>query len=184
MDCLYPFMSEKSFEQHFHHIYLEGYKKLNGLVQATPYADFGEIHRVVHLSSSHLGDIEIFNAAADIRNHQVFFDTLVPWDFVDPDKALGRMTRRELFVQFGGLEAFKIEFLKHAKKFKGSGWLWLINRNSHLEIMSVYNNATPEVLEERIVPIFCLDMWEHSYVEDYGADVEAYVDAFWHSLNW
>ena len=50
--------------------------------------------------------------------------------------------------------------------------------------METYNNATPEVLDERIVPIFCLDMWEHSYVDDYGADVEAYVDAFWHVLNW
>jgi len=79
---------------------------------------------------------------------------------------------------------FIFKFVQKAKNFKGSGWLWLINRDSHLEIMETYNNATPEVLDERIIPIFNLDLWEHSYVDDYGNDVEAYVDAFWHVLNW
>ena len=74
--------------------------------------------------------------------------------------------------------------MRQAKEFRGSGWLWLINRDSHLEIMATHNNATPEVLDERIVPIFCLDLWEHSFVDDYGANIEAYVDSFWHVLNW
>lgn len=50
--------------------------------------------------------------------------------------------------------------------------------------MVTHNNATPEALDERIFPIFCIDLWEHSYAGDFGNDVEAYIDAFWHVLNW
>jgi superoxide dismutase len=34
------------------------------------------------------------------------------------------------------------------------------------------------------VPIFALDMYEHSYHIDYGAKAAAYVDAFMQNINW
>ena len=33
-------------------------------------------------------------------------------------------------------------------------------------------------------PILALDMYEHSYHIDYGAQAAAYVDAFMSALNW
>ena len=33
-------------------------------------------------------------------------------------------------------------------------------------------------------PIFALDMYEHSYPIDYGAQAAAYVDAFMPAINW
>lgn len=51
--------------------------------------------------------------------------------------------------------------------------------------MVTHNNATPEAIEaENIYPIFCIDLWEHAYVGDYGTDIDSYIDAFWHVLNW
>jgi superoxide dismutase, Fe-Mn family len=33
-------------------------------------------------------------------------------------------------------------------------------------------------------PIIALDMYEHSYHMDYGANAEAYVDAFMRNIDW
>merc|ERR1712100_414162 len=96
--------------------------------------DHDQLHKVVAMSSGHLGDIEIFNAAAHLRNHQIFFDTLTPWDYSNADEALSRNTRKEFYTQFGGLEGMKDQFVQKAKNFKGSGWLWLINRDSHWKL--------------------------------------------------
>jgi len=33
-------------------------------------------------------------------------------------------------------------------------------------------------------PLLVLDMYEHSYAIDYGADHAAYIDAFWKNIAW
>ena len=34
------------------------------------------------------------------------------------------------------------------------------------------------------IPIIVLDVYEHAYFMDYGADREAYIQAFWKNFNW
>lgn len=35
-----------------------------------------------------------------------------------------------------------------------------------------------------VTPILALDMYEHSYHMDYGANAEAYVDTFMRNIDW
>ena len=34
------------------------------------------------------------------------------------------------------------------------------------------------------IPVIVLDVYEHAYFADYGADRKAYIEAFWKNLNW
>ncbi len=42
----------------------------------------------------------------------------------------------------------------------------------------------PCVTMPGLVPILGLDLWEHAYSLDFGADKDAYVDAFFKSVDW
>jgi superoxide dismutase, Fe-Mn family len=55
---------------------------------------------------------------------------------------------------------------------QGSGWVWLIDRDGNLEVISSHNNFSPEATDASITSIMCLDAWEHSYWFDYGAKKE------------
>lgn len=35
-----------------------------------------------------------------------------------------------------------------------------------------------------VAPILVIDCWEHSYIEDFGLDFEAYLSEFWTNLNY
>ena len=34
------------------------------------------------------------------------------------------------------------------------------------------------------LPLLIMDMYEHAYQMDYGADAKAYIDAFFKNINW
>ena len=39
-------------------------------------------------------------------------------------------------------------------------------------------------MERGRVPLIALDLWEHAYYLRYNRSREAYLDAFWHVLDW
>lgn len=50
----------------------------------------------------------------------------------------------------------------------GSGWVWLVDKNGILSIVSTHDNYSAEATSETITAILCLDLWEHSYWPEYG----------------
>ena len=65
----------------------------------------------------------------------------------------------------------------------GSGWalLALSMHDGSLVIQSAANHT--QVLAFG-APLMALDMYEHAYALDYGADHAAYIEAFFKNLNW
>ena len=76
------------------------------------------------MSSEGLGDIEIFNAAANVvfifpliflffynlfqvRNHEIFFDSLITEGATDPDSSLSQPSRKQFYEEFGGVFGFQ-----------------------------------------------------------------------------
>ena len=54
----------------------------------------------------------------------------------------------------------------------GSGWVWLIDREGNLEVVSTHDHYSPEATAESVTTIICLDMWEHAFWNDFGTQRE------------
>ena len=99
----------------------------------------------------------------------------------------GRMTSAmaAAFAEhFGSVESWRREFMATARSLRGgSGWVllsysrrdrWLCNQIA-LDHSGVLVDATP---------ILVLDMYEHAYHIDFGANAIAYIDAFMRNIDW
>ncbi|CRK85558.1 Superoxide dismutase [Mn] [Candidatus Providencia siddallii] len=116
-------------------------------------------------------------------NHTVFFKGL----------KLGTKLKNNLKDainrDFGSFENFKELFEKTAISCFGSGWIWLILKNTNkLDVVSTHNQDNPLMRnissEIRGYPIICLDVWEHAYYLKFQNRRSEYVKSFWFTVNW
>lgn len=77
--------------------------------------------------------------------------------------------------KFGSYQAFKDAFTEEAKSIHGSGWCYLSTTG---KIKTIPNH---KVLTDVAVII---DMWEHSFIVDFGADKDKYLKDVWKIINW
>jgi Fe-Mn family superoxide dismutase len=91
----------------------------------------------------------------------------------------------EAFVRdFGSFDRWRNEFVAMANAAAGgSGWILLVYvpRDRRL-----FNQSAAEHSQTVAggVPILALDMYEHAYHIDFGANARAYVDAFMRNIDW
>lgn len=125
-------------------------------------------------------------AAGSVILHEIYFESLgglgdnPPTGLIEPSAALAEALERD----FGSVMAWRAEFTTIAKALAGgSGWAnlaWserlgrLINQCS-----SDHAHGLPGA-----TPIIALDMYEHAYHLDFGANAAAYVDQVMTNLNW
>ena len=65
----------------------------------------------------------------------------------------------------------------------GSGWVWLaVDGDGNLHIVAKQNAGTP--LTDGLIPIMCIDVWEHAYYIDYRNMRRDSVEALWKILDW
>jgi len=91
----------------------------------------------------------------------------------------------EFSIHFGSMQRFKHKVIQMAEALvlTGPGWLWLVDNDGHWQLLPLYNNHTPLGIGH-IVPILCVDLWEHAYAFDYGTDVSAYVSQWFRIIDW
>jgi superoxide dismutase, Fe-Mn family len=85
---------------------------------------------------------------------------------------------------FGSLDRWQAEFGATAKALGGgSGWVILAYSNRDKRL---YNHwaADHSMAPAGSVPLLAIDMYEHAYAMDYGANAGAYVDAFLKIVKW
>jgi Fe-Mn family superoxide dismutase len=105
--------------------------------------------------------------------------------------SLGEMPTRPsgLFAEalardFGSLDRWQAEFGATAKALGGgSGWVILAYSGRDKRL---YNHwaADHSMAPAGSAPLLALDMYEHAYAMDYGANAGAYVDAFLKIVKW
>jgi superoxide dismutase, Fe-Mn family len=87
-----------------------------------------------------------------------------------------------LISSYGSVEGFIKYFSECAMAARGwsvlawdtrEGRLWIYNSDAHNQ-GGVWG----------ALPIIVLDVYEHAYFMDYGADRKAYLKAFWKNFNW
>ncbi len=173
-DALAPYISADTLETH-HGKHVATYiKNLNELIANTPYEKVS-LHEIIKQSAEKPSDAKIFNNAAQIYNHDFFFQGMCPnCDGTMPD---------EIVQAFGGAENFRNAFKSAASSVFGSGYTWLVRDNGQLKIVNTTNADTPIAYDMK--PIMNLDLWEHAYYLDYknkrGDFIDNYLD---HLVNW
>jgi superoxide dismutase, Fe-Mn family len=117
-------------------------------------------------------------------NHTVF------WQQFAPDGAGGEPSEalaQALGERFGSVEAFRRQFENSALSLTGSGWAWLmLDEQGVLQISTTINHDNPVMDTATPVgqPLLALDLWEHAYLLDHGAQRADYVRGFWAFVDW
>jgi Fe-Mn family superoxide dismutase len=77
--------------------------------------------------------------------------------------------------KFGDYQSFKNEFTEIAKGIQGSGWTYMDTKGVIRTITNHRDVADVSIL---------IDLWEHSYLVDFGADKDKYLRDIWKIINW
>ena len=168
---LVPYMSVETVRLH-HDKHLGTYiANLNKLIADTKYADM-DLREIILVTAKDANAIKIFNNAAQVFNHEFFFNCLGRGNNAIPDL---------ISDSFGGVAEFKEKFKAVANDVFGSGWVWVVqNDNKKFEIISTKNADTP--IAHGLKPVLVLDLWEHAYYIDYQNRRADFVDTFLESL--
>lgn len=113
--------------------------------------------------------------------HNVYFANMAP---LGTGGAPGPETQRWIQMLYPSMDAFKTAFLAAANAVEGPGWAilgWLpATASPYILQCEEHNNKTIW----GIIPALVLDVWEHAYILDYGANRAAYTAAWWNLINW
>ena len=126
-----------------------------------------------------LGKDLSFNGSGVIL-HELFFTNIGPPLPSEPDINLFSQISKD----FESFEKFKNQFIAASKAVEASGWCLLVwvKRFNKLEILQCEKHQNLTLWG--CIPIFVLDMWEHSYFLQYKANRQEYINAFWNIINW
>lgn len=98
-------------------------------------------------------------------------------------RASGAVTRL-IKDSCGSMEAWEHEFRLTGKSLSGgSGWVMLVYSPHDRKAHNVWS-SDHQVNLVGGVPLLVMDMYEHSYQMDYGADAKGYINAFFANINW
>jgi Fe-Mn family superoxide dismutase len=108
-----------------------------------------------------------FNGGGHI-NHSLFWRNLAPAGSAETDIKSAPKLGAAIVERWGSVDAFVDKFKQNLLGIQGSGWGWLIARDSgekrRLEIVSTKDQDPPASDGTReAVPLFGVDMWEHAY---------------------
>lgn len=174
LESLQPYISAETLQYHHGKHHRTYVNNLNGFIKDDPALQGLSLEQIVKTSSG-----GVFNNAAQIWNHDFYWDCLSPQGGSDPTGELAQ----KIIKDFGSIESFRAQFTEVALKTFGSGWAWLVlTPEGCLEIMPTSNALTPLTSNNRV--LMTCDVWEHAYYIDYRNARPTYLDAFWNLVNW
>ena len=166
-------LSEKLITSHHQNNYAGAVKRLNLIQQqigtvpkdAAPY-QIGSLKR------------EELIATNSMILHEFYFANLG-----GDGKASGTIVDL-LKAQYGTVETWEQDFrLTGLSLGGGSGWV-VLNYNPHEKAVQHYWAWDHTCSLAGGVPLLVMDMYEHAYQMDYGANTRGYIDAFFQNINW
>jgi Fe-Mn family superoxide dismutase len=112
--------------------------------------------------------------------HEAYFEAMGEGGGGDPSGVLAEAVARD----FGSVAKWRAEFVAMGKALRGgSGWVLLTRSPRDGTLGNVWAADHTHTLAGGTV-VLALDMYEHSYAIDFGANAEAYVDAFMANIAW
>lgn len=186
---LSPYISDKTLRAH-HEGHLDGYiDKLNAfpevkMADEQPLEEF--IISAINMKKRVIPNSlpaqpqpqHLFDISAQVYNHMFYFHSLTP-DKHDPSgEVLNGINR-----YFGNIDEFKKSLKTKAMQLFGCGYTWVALADNKLSIVNTKDAYTPFIYG--MIPLLCIDMWEHAYYLDYKNEKGRYLDGVInHLLNW
>ena len=167
-------LSERMIVSHYENHYGDAVRALNAVSGELAAVDVGTPgYRLRALKRDEL------MALGAIELHELYFGNLGGEGNKIPEDM-----RATLEEHFGTVAAWRREFVGLAQSLAGgSGWVVLgwSRRQRRL-----YNYIADDDTKTGIdtAPVLVLDMYEHAYHIDFGANATAYVDAFMRNVDW
>jgi Fe-Mn family superoxide dismutase len=135
---------------------------------------------------------EELSLMGSVALHELYFGNLGGFHAAGANSGLGRpdwhevpdALAAEIGADFGSVRAWRREFATAAQSLDGSsGWVLLtyLRRQKRFwnQIATDHTQAAVDA-----VPVLVLDMYEHAYERDFGANATAYIDTFFRNINW
>jgi len=176
---VFPVQSKKPFEIHYNNIYKKYVRTANALMRGTRW-ELYELEHAVYVVGKSREEPALYNNLSAAWNHLFFFHCIHP-DGVPPSRDMQDL----IDLHFGSMVGLQKQIYHVAKALPAGGWIWLTEKDGHLSIQNTFLNGSPlfEFGEGHRI-LFGLDCWEHAYFHDFLDDLEAYVAAFVHGINW
>lgn len=161
-DALDPVITAQTIGFHYgkhHTTYLNTLNKLVGEDASLQGKSLVEIVKATHGKSDKTA---VFNNAAQVWNHDFYWDSLKP---NGGGKPTGRMADL-IKDSFGDYDKFKADFAQTGVTQFGSGWAWLCLEGGKLVVKKTGNAENPLHMAG-VTPLLTLDVWEHAYYLDW-----------------
>ncbi|HMU80584.1 MAG TPA: Fe-Mn family superoxide dismutase [Microthrixaceae bacterium] len=172
-DALAPHISPETLEYHYGKHHQTYVTNLNKLVEGTEFEN-ASLEDVILKS-----DGGLFNNSAQVWNHTFYWNSMSPNGGGAPTGAVADA----IDGAFGSYDDFKAKFAEAATTQFGSGWAWLVDNGSGLEIMKTSNADLP--MKHGAKALLTIDVWEHAYYIDFRNARPNYISTFLDSLvNW
>ena len=167
-------ISERMIVSHYEHNYGSAVRTLNAVRSELAALEVGVPgYRLRALKREEL------LALGSVVLHELYFGNLGGEGNKIPDQV------REVFEEhFGSVAAWRREFVGAAQALAGgSGWVLLTYSRRHQQF---WNQIAADDSQAAIdaAPVLVLDMYEHAYHLDFGANATAYIDAFMRNIDW
>jgi Fe-Mn family superoxide dismutase len=171
---LLPGLSQKLIESHYENNYGGALRRLNAITEQLESLDFAKTPGYV-LNGLKREELIALNSTL---LHEIYFASL--GGDGKPTKALAEALTRD----FGSVDRWRSEFVAMGNALAGgSGWVLLVYVPRDRRLVNQYASDHSQGVAGG-VPILALDMYEHAYHIDFGANAKAYVDAFMRNVDW
>ncbi len=165
----------KLIESHYENNYGGAMRRLNAISEQLETLDFGKTPGYL-INSLKREELIALNSTL---LHELYFASLA---FGDGKPAAGMA--RALERDFGSVDRWRSEFVAMGNALAGgSGWVLLVYVPRDGRLINQYAGDHGQTIAGGI-PILALDMYEHAYHIDFGANAKAYVDTFMRNIDW
>ena len=178
-DSLDPMMSARTLDHHHGKHHATYVTKLNDFVKGTKFEN-ADLETIIRATANTTGtDKKIFNNAAQVWNHDFFWESIAPIGGGAPPEQI----QQRIDTAFGSFANFRDKFVEAAVAQFGSGWAWLVVKDGKFDIMTTSNADCP--MTHGIHALWTCDVWEHAYYLDYQNERPRFVKTVIDTIaNW
>ena len=168
------YLSVPLIESHYENNYGGALRRLNAITEQLESLDFATTPGHV-LNGLKREQLVALNSTL---LHELYFASL--GGDGQPTKAMSEA----LAGDFGSIDRWRAEFTAMGYALGGgSGWVLLTYVPRDGSLINQYASEHSQAVAGGI-PILALDMYEHAYHMDFGANARAYVDTFMRNIDW
>ena len=169
------YLSIKLIESHYENNYGGALRRLNAITEQLESLDWAKTPGYV-INGLKREELIALNSTL---LHELYFACL-GGEGGPPPEAMASVLARD----FGSVRRWREEFVAMGNALSGgSGWVLLTYVPRDRRLINQYASDHSQAVAGGI-PILALDMYEHAYHMDYGANARAYVDTFMRNIDW